>query len=907
MKITRIKLVNFIGIKHGMNLDEIEINFKDRKIVMLNGGNGSGKSTIMSQLHPFKDSFDDRKKVVIDGLDGLKEIDIEHDGSVYQISHTYGKKSQSFIKKDGVEMNENSGVRTFEEYIKNEFGLTNDYFKIGKIGSNTENFIQLTASERKTYISKFLPAIEDYLEKFNIVKEKFRIAQNDVKTVSADLEKLEEESALKVRIDALESLLKTLDEEIEKKSGEYAVLTSDIENYNNDLSKVDYAAVNLDLANKSGRKKEIDEFAPVFITKYNYQKVDTKELEEFVSTKKELLSNLAQELAVLSAQSKSKNEELVKVGNEVSKLRYSLAELKVTESVDSINEKLTKAQNTVSTLKQNSQNDISKIVETHQRDISVYLSKFEMLKNFIIKYFNNFKASVLIPTSTNIEMFMRDDFTTTLQNQMDIMRNTIETKQNAISSKRGLLAQKEADFQKFDNIYKDNNITDIEELEACRSCPLANDAFEYKELPEIIDNLNKELTQMNKDLQEYITKAEIMADVRNLYKQFTSTYEQISPRTNQVFIYFVNTYGSIVDQVKNSNLNEFTQRTTEIVDQVNNSVYALQEISKIQSEIENLNYKKHISENNEGMKAGIETNILEKEADIQAIRDSVSVIINDSVEKRKLLDSETIIYNDHKEHLEGRKERASLSTMISNLNTLIADYTNKKNSIGEKQQQLIQVEASLLDFKKRKTENNNELIRARTTLINIESLKARKDSLEADYSTLKLMKDALDPNKGIPLYFIKAYLEKTKDIANELLELAFGEDFEINFSTSDKEFFIQVRAGENIKNDIKEASQGEIAITTISISLALIEQAIGQYNILALDEIDGPLDTANRENFISILNTQIDKLGIEQVFVISHNDAFDTEEMDLILLRDSNVAQKGEEFMRNKEVIYELK
>jgi DNA repair exonuclease SbcCD ATPase subunit len=138
------------------------------------------------------------------------------------------------------------------------------------------------------------------------------------------------------------------------------------------------------------------------------------------------------------------------------------------------------------------------------------------------------------------------------------------------------------------------------------------------------------------------------------------------------------------------------------------------------------------------------------------------------------------------------------------------------------------------------------------------------------------------------------------------LELAFGEDFEINFSTSDKEFFIQVRAGENIKNDIKEASQGEIAITTISISLALIEQAIGQYNILALDEIDGPLDNTNRENFISILNTQIDKLGIEQVFVISHNDAFDTEEMDLILLNGHNTDQKGEEFMRNKEVIFKL-
>ena len=40
-----------------------------------------------------------------------------------------------------------------------------------------------------------------------------------------------------------------------------------------------------------------------------------------------------------------------------------------------------------------------------------------------------------------------------------------------------------------------------------------------------------------------------------------------------------------------------------------------------------------------------------------------------------------------------------------------------------------------------------------------------------------------------------------------------------------------------------------------------------------LDEIDGTLDSKNRDSFINILNKQIDKLGLEQVFVISHNKA----------------------------------
>ena len=54
MKIMRLKLTNFIGIKHGMDKDEVEIIFKDGRIVMLNGGNGSGKSTLFKPTSPFQ-------------------------------------------------------------------------------------------------------------------------------------------------------------------------------------------------------------------------------------------------------------------------------------------------------------------------------------------------------------------------------------------------------------------------------------------------------------------------------------------------------------------------------------------------------------------------------------------------------------------------------------------------------------------------------------------------------------------------------------------------------------------------------------------------------------------------------------------------------------------------------------
>ena len=51
--------------------------------------------------------------------------------------------------------------------------------------------------------------------------------------------------------------------------------------------------------------------------------------------------------------------------------------------------------------------------------------------------------------------------------------------------------------------------------------------------------------------------------------------------------------------------------------------------------------------------------------------------------------------------------------------------------------------------------------------------------------------------------------------------------------------------------------------------------------------------------------SQIDKLGIEQVFVISHNNAFDICPMDLVLLKDSAIDMTNDAFMEGKTVLYD--
>jgi DNA repair protein SbcC/Rad50 len=98
MRPIRLKLEGFIGIASGLGKPAIEINFAGidsaLKMVALAGPNGAGKTTIMDNLHPYRVmpsrattpvptafSYYDH---LVEGSDGLKELDWEHEGSVYR-------------------------------------------------------------------------------------------------------------------------------------------------------------------------------------------------------------------------------------------------------------------------------------------------------------------------------------------------------------------------------------------------------------------------------------------------------------------------------------------------------------------------------------------------------------------------------------------------------------------------------------------------------------------------------------------------------------------------------------------------------------------------------------------------------------------------------------------------------
>jgi len=198
MKITYIKLVNIAGFYVGGNRDTIEINFdkSKNKIIAIEGINASGKTTLLSSLHPFANvtSLDERSTLpyILDGKDGYKEIHYQDGNDEYIIKHYFkSTKSSHTVKsyfiKNGEELNENGNVTSFNMLVEVHMGLTQDMMRLLRIGSNVNSFVSLTPARRKEYIGKLIEDIDLYMKIYKKINEDLKVVKVLIQTNASNL------------------------------------------------------------------------------------------------------------------------------------------------------------------------------------------------------------------------------------------------------------------------------------------------------------------------------------------------------------------------------------------------------------------------------------------------------------------------------------------------------------------------------------------------------------------------------------------------------------------------------------------------------------------------------------------------------------------------------------------------
>ena len=883
MRITYLKLINFIGIYNGLGLTEYQLDLSkdDHQLILLQGKNGSGKTTILSMLTPFSSGLDERDSLIIPGRHGKKEIQFVQGEDKITIIHEYkySKSTEkytitSYIQKNDTELNPSGTQKTFKDKVRDLFGIDEDYFKLLRIGTNVSNFIDLKPTERKLYISKFLPDVEEFLKYYEIVTKKHTFLKRDIKNISTEIDKYDSLENLEVDEGKIKKDLRYHEKRIEELREEYNVSKGIITSLNPDMVKDKIETLTQDLKDWKEEVSGIENLITSSYSKYRkyentideyLDKVETdyKQIEgtfNSIKTKKEIsqtvMSNLKNESDVL------------------------LREIKKFEKLD---------------------------IGEYQKQLERYESqkeKYERNKNENIRHFsfNNIdSAEMCLSFIENIITRIKSDTSYGFLHCVNMKEDYVSQIEKLKTQIEKLGKEYESDFLKVKDLISNRHLKDLlnKRPKDCKidSCPFISKSLEFKDVDKKIEKLEKEnfnqekkLKELKKEYDDLLTIYDLQTKIRNFYQdlviygpkienlyQFDNT---IKPKVEKFF----ESPGSLLKQFSLSHdyvdiRKKLTGISSLISDRKEYENIVKESIPGLKNEILLLESKnEHIEEKNKKYKTLFE-NFRFEEYRLGKIEDKYSSIETEVNKYNKVISNLKIFKNLI-------EKKRIYNKNITTGEEIFKELTDKSKQIDQLLGRKIKIENTLKDELKYIDPLKEELNNINYSIQKINEYQKKLKDFNENYMMIDQIKKSLSPMSGIPLVFIQTYLNEIKTTTNYLLSVAYDDKFFIEkFELTDKDFMIQVSKSDGtIIEDVSLTSQGESSLISVSLTLSLIEQTLKnniylsnyKYNILLLDEIDSVLDQENRRSFVDILEKQIEGLGIEQCFIISHNDVFDS-------------------------------
>lgn len=846
MKIEKIILKNFAAIDNAMNAREITIDFSKsiNKICLLIGPNGCGKTTLLSLLTPFSGlgNLDKRDKLnlILDNKEGYKEIHIKDNNDYYIIKHYYTPQKdknhsiKSYISKNDNELNINGNVTSFKEYIKEELGIETDYLKLIRLGSNVTSMIELSETERKTFMSKLLDEIGIFLSYYKKVNNDLHQLKEMISHTIDKINRLGIDNKKEVK-----ELILSLKIEVEKEQEKYGELSGLLSIYKHEIEYIkepltlkDELSLSIKKLNKMNKilekKDDYESTDPEFYNnrinniEKNVIKCNTQ-IDSFNILINNYLSELNKlfeknrELTIQLQKEQENDKELNKILEEQNKLRVEIN--KCEDNLDNFSPDFTKKEfEDFLVFLKNSQQTLSKTYEFGSKPIKKVISLLREKRN-VMQYINTH----IINIDTNEDE--NSIFLSTLSRKINF-NNTFDCKDDCIA--KNLFIQIKNLLENNENKNKEkHDLSFYKDME-----------FVYQNIKNILSSFSEYKEIINKLPEKY--KEWFLID--NIYNSIENLSYIYNEKDINDLYSLVMEYDDYIKLIENANQLAINY---ERYSKLSNSSYISNQLNDISVQIDEYNgkissLKKSINELKEEVKSN--NNTLETLYDLKETFEKYDEL----KENTERLNKDYELYKTNMEHIKNTEiELQKCKMNIDYLNEKIQEQTSNLNQYN--------------------------------------SLKNELTKFNTIYDEMNLTKEALSSKKGMSLYYIKNYLGNTEEITNELLDIAYdGKIYIDNFCITPTEFTIPFFNRGKLIKDVKYASQGEISFLSIALSFGLASQALSKYNIMLMDEIDGPLDTKNREKFIKILENQIDRIGSEQSFLITHNDMFSSYPVDII-------------------------
>ena len=875
MRITYIRLENYIGIYNGRGDDVLEIDLSQNvnPIVIIRGTNGSGKSTLLKSLTPINDD----SNAIVPGVTGRKVIRYLHNGITYEIEYVHpvdkeGKRKQTRgqVYKYGPngkeELNPTWNVSSAKDIIYSLFNLDSNFLALSQLSSEDRGLADKRPAERKSFVSSIISGIEAYNAMYKIISKKHSMYKSLIQSLTAKINRIGNKEDLDLRYNTITKQVSQAISDRDASIQRIAMLRAKLDENNAEKLLEEYTKIRdryelnkkeRVLLTNSLSKYYKDRTASIYTVEERAKFIRDEEME--LSENKAKLPQWEESFKTASNEYSSCELKIADINTEINKKK---SRLETFIDADFSEEELGRYNDAVVNLKA-IENDIAKL------DYSIdNKSEYDRLKE-LFDMMNNFSYAIM----DRYEFITREDVDALVTRNSSFYENTLATITKEIEECTKARISTEADIGFYESLVektknlelkpKDCKFTDcvfiVEAIEAERKKPkdaLVKLSDKLKELEEELKELNDNLHLTN-EAKSFMDKLEALQVVFESNTSYLSKIGAdgiwkgfIESITNNTTAKFLEEY--IYRATNSYNLLEAKESVSKIVDSLKESAIKYNAnktiIDEINGDIERMEAERKGYE--------IDLNVsYEKMGNYSALRDEYDCLIREAETNLPHLDKIQEIDLEMRELEKKANESKTKRDLIKELNAKILE----ESAVAE-----------------RCKDTYNELIAQRDDIahnkILIDEYHKEMQEYTDNYERIEAIKYYVSPNTGIQTIFIGAYMNDIMVKANELASCIFGGEFVIQpFVINETEFRIPCLGSGLMNDDISSMSTSQICMLSMIISFAILANASTDYNILKLDEIDGGLDTENRIQFITLLGNLISMVGCEQCFLISHN------------------------------------
>src|SRR5210317_2137484 len=198
MRLIKAKLRGFIGIKKGLGLDEVEVNFEGlESLVALEGANGMGKTTFLENLQPYRmlASRPGTLKSHCFLKDSFKELTFEMNGDRYRTliktDPTTTRSDEGYIYRNGESSSlVDQKVTNYDGFIERLLGSPALFFSSIFCAQNSRKLSDMRPAELKALFAEFL-RLDRYIRWEETAKGALRVCNQGIDNLKTADEKLD--------------------------------------------------------------------------------------------------------------------------------------------------------------------------------------------------------------------------------------------------------------------------------------------------------------------------------------------------------------------------------------------------------------------------------------------------------------------------------------------------------------------------------------------------------------------------------------------------------------------------------------------------------------------------------------------------------------------------------------------